>query len=280
MDGCCALFNFHLWGFLFVLFFWFGLSFISSISIREENEGPVARGRDQPQVWGRCMSVTSHPAQVTFFFPLFLQSLLGLGMKASEVQRDQPSCLCPFMTYQRKNSSQNSFRMSGRALGQEEGLPNLPKSLISVRCEKLRCLFQRSPAPRLRETEPEEIGADRPRSGPAFSGFPMALSLLIHLRLPTWLSEVISPQFPWAEVLQQPTAFVILSHLIDCLSFPHVPLPLDCYLLLTSARSREEAGLSLQALCFPSSLQGRDVCDASCVPLDRIENHLRDKCSQ
>lgn len=94
--------------------------------------------------------MTSNSAQVTFLFPLFLQSLLGLRMKASEARCDQPSCLCPFLTYQRKNSSQ-AVRESSEPGGRPTTPPNLLKSLILVRCEKLRCLFQRSPAPRLRE---------------------------------------------------------------------------------------------------------------------------------
>lgn len=94
--------------------------------------------------------MTSNSAQVTFLFPLFLQSLLGLRMKASEARCDQPSCLCPFLTYQRKNSSQ-AVRESSEPGGRPTTPPNLLKSLILVRCEKLRCLFQRSPAPHLRE---------------------------------------------------------------------------------------------------------------------------------
>lgn len=133
----------------------FVLSFISSLCIREEIAYPVTRGHNGPQMWERSTSVASNPAQVIFLFPLVLQSVLGPRMKASEAQCDQPPCLCPFLTYQRKNSSRkNSSQMvreSSEPGGRPMMPPSLPKSLILVRCEKLRRLLQRSPALRLKE---------------------------------------------------------------------------------------------------------------------------------
>lgn len=183
--------------------FCFVLSFISSIHIGEEIDYPVTRGQNGLQMWGRSASVASNPAQVTFLFPLVLQSLLGLRMKASEAQCDQPSCLCPFLTYQRKNSSRKNSSQMVRKSSEPEGRPttppNLPKSLILVRCEKLKTFIPEEPCPgpQGEMTEPEVKRWGLARAWHLWLSF--SSSCISLLGRP---SRVISHQFPWAEVLQ------------------------------------------------------------------------------
>lgn len=152
------------------------LSFISSTCIREENERSIIRGDNWPQMWEKRASVTSDPAQLTFLSLSFLQSLLGFRIKASETQCDLPSCLCPFLAYQGKNSSQVVREIPEQARRLTVP-PNFPKFLIVVRCEEIKTLIPEDHGPTHGENQHGQelrIGADWPCWSLALSSFPMA----------------------------------------------------------------------------------------------------------